>query len=88
MAFATRISWEKHLLNLAMAFSPLNPSEPTSKCFMRNTNKRLRRLLLQDRGTAKEKQMRKGNQPSLTIRNSDYIAEDKNNTPPSTVTQR
>lgn len=59
MAVATRITWEKHLLNLAMAFSPLNPSEPTSQRFMRNTNKRLRRLLLQDRGTAKEKQMSK-----------------------------
>jgi len=39
------------LVELGNGFSALNPSEPTSKHFTRNANKRLRRIPLQYRKT-------------------------------------
>lgn len=61
MAFATQISVgeKKCWLTLAMAFPPLNSSEPTSKHFTRNANKCLRRIPLQYRKT--ERAEKRGN---------------------------
>lgn len=78
MAFATQISAGKKnfWFNSAMAFPPLNPSEPTSKHSTRNANKRLRKLPLQYRGTPMERQ-RAQEKSKSTISNSDFIAADK-----------